>query len=1166
MTRFRDLAIKHKLQVVILGTASIALLVSSLAFFLNQFHALRTQMENNLSMLGDVIGFNSAAALTFNDPGAAKDILRSLRSQPHIVAACIYTKDGKPLATYTQAQQENEFPCPEPRKRTVYFTSQNLILFTPIVLDHQKVGTVYLQSDLLELHSIVVYYLKIGIAILLGALLLASVVGYVLQKAISGPILALARATRIISEREDYSIRVDKAGQDELGLFTDGFNTMLSQIQSRDKALKQHQEHLEDEVRARTAELRRVNDALREYEKVVESSHDLILVVDRNYRYRMANHAYLTYRSLERNQVLGKAMTDIMEKGVFEESIKPKVDECFEGKVVRYEAQFNSPQLGLRDISVALHPLAGDTGIDRVACILQDVTEHKRAEEKLTEERNLLHALMDNVPDAIYFKDRDSRFIRINKAQAKMFGFDDPEKVIGKTDFDFFTAEHAQPAFDDEQEIIRTGNPVLSKEEKETWPDGHVTWALTTKMAMRDTTGNIAGILGVSHDITRRRQYEEELQVAKKAAEAASRAKSEFLANMSHEIRTPMNGIIGMTELALDTPLTPEQSEYLTLVKDSADALLSLINDVLDFSKIEAEKLALDPAEFNLQDLVASALRALAVRASQKGLEIVSNTRSGVPERVFGDAGRLRQILVNLVGNSIKFTQQGEIVVRINVESQQNEDIVLHFSVQDTGIGIAPEKQKTIFEAFTQADSSMTRKYGGTGLGLTIASRLVQMMSGKIWVESALGKGSTFHFTARLGQVKGVPPEAAPPDVSDLRDLPALVVDDNSTNRKILDAMLKHWSMLPALASCAQEGLSALEKAANAGKPFPLVLLDAQMPGVDGFTLAERIKQDHRLAGSTIMMLTSAGQRGDVARCRELGITVYLIKPIRQSELLEAILSVMGKNVATPKHPKVITRHTLRENRRKLQILLAEDNAVNQRLAVRLLEKRGHGVTLASNGKEALALLKTSKFDLVLMDVQMPVMDGFQATAAIREEEATTGRHLPIVAMTAHAMQGDRERCLAAGMDAYISKPIQADEITAMVEKIAQPDLPPAKQPTPKAPRPALDLDEALSRLRGDKELLGDLAQVFLEDYPRQLTEIRKAVERGGWEELERAAHTLKGSVGNFGAQRAFAMASELEQCAQSEDPTGCRNLSSALEEELEILQAELGRLMAKKV
>jgi len=530
----------------------------------------------------------------------------------------------------------------------------------------------------------------------------------------------------------------------------------------------------------------------------------------------------------------------------------------------------------------------------------------------------------------------------------------------------------------------------------------------------------------------------EQLQRATDIADAASRAKGEFLAVMSHEIRTPMNGIIGMTDLALEAQLPDEAREYLNMVKTSAAALLTILNDILDFSKIEAGKLDLDPVVFNLPDLVARSIRALALRTHQKGLELTCDIHPEVPERIVADPTRLRQILINLIGNAIKFTERGEVGLKVELESQAEDQVRLHFSVRDTGIGIAPEQQKLVFEAFSHADGSMARKFGGTGLGLTISSRLVGMMGGRVWLESELGKGSCFHFTA---QVRIAPSAAAPESLeqSMLIGLPVLVVDDNSTSRRILGEMLERWRMKAVLVATAAEALAALREAQRAGISFALLLTDANMPGTDGFTLAEQVRKDVGLRQITILMLTSAGQVGDGARCRELRIAGYLIKPVSQSELLEAILRVLAAQAQPVEKPPLVTRHTLREGRRGLQILLAEDNAVNQTLALRLLEKRGHTVVATANGRQAAEALEKKRFDLVLMDVQMPVMDGFQATAAIREREKGTGLHVPIIAMTAHSMTGDRERCLAAGMDGYVSKPIQSKELFEVIEKSVAP-------------------------------------------------------------------------------------------------------------------------------
>ncbi|MBI5570703.1 MAG: response regulator [Desulfomonile tiedjei] len=789
----------------------------------------------------------------------------------------------------------------------------------------------------------------------------------------------------------------------------------------------------------------------------------------------------------------------------------------------------------------------------------KEIAERKQAEEEGKQVKALLHSIVENLPTPVFLKDAEHlKYVLWNRASEDLYGYSSAE-VVGKAAHEFFPSDQADRFQMQDREALRSGKLLSIPEQAVDTRRQGARVLHTKKLPILHEDGTPAYLLGISEDITERKQAEMALIQAREAAEQASRFKSEFLANMSHEIRTPINGIIGMTELALSTELTAEQQEYLDAVKISADSLLKLVNDILDFSKIEAGKMELIDVEFSLRDTVADVMTMLALQAHQKGLELVYDIPPSIPDSVIGDPGRIRQILVNLVGNAIKFTSAGEVVVGVQSVLEVQDDLHLHFVVADTGIGIPLEKRDRIFRAFEQADGSTSKQFGGTGLGLTITSQFCRMMGGNIWVESEVGKGSQFHFSVRLGLNAERVKRDISGDTSTLQGLPVIVVDDNGTNRKIVEQTLLHWGMKPTSVESGAAALTSMRKACDLGEPFRLAILDCMMPEMDGFELAQQINQDTRLAASAIVMLTSAGARGDACRCLELGVAAYLLKPVKQSELLFAISKVLQEPLVAASRPTLITRHTIRETESRLSILVAEDNAVNQKLAMKMLQRMGHTVTVAGNGREALELVQRANFDLILMDVQMPQMDGLEATAALREREALIGGHVPVIAMTAYAMTGDRERCLAAGMDEYISKPINARELYRAIEQVAQ-RLRKGAVPLSGSQPSAQVLDQAriLDRTGGDPELLRKLVSGFVHDCPRLLSETREAFQQGDPERLEHAAHALKGAVASFAVESALKAASRLEALGRNRDLAPAPQAIVQLEREMERVTIEL--------
>jgi two-component system sensor histidine kinase/response regulator len=772
-----------------------------------------------------------------------------------------------------------------------------------------------------------------------------------------------------------------------------------------------------------------------------------------------------------------------------------------------------------------------------------DITDLKRAEEALRASEAWFRFMANTMPQIVWTARPDGSPEYLNDRFAEYTGLPVAE-VTGER---WLSVLHP----DDRERTMTIWMGDVAKgsdhdiEYRIRSADGRHRWFKSRGLPVRDESGLIVKWLGTITDIDDQKRAQEALREAKEAAEAASRAKDEFLANVSHEIRTPMNAILGMTELALDTPLTGEQREYLAIVKSSADALLKVINDLLDFAKIEAGKLELDHADFSLRHVLGETLRALALRAHRKGLELACRIQPEVPDALIGDAGRLRQVLLNLVGNAIKFTEQGEVVVRVEagVEPTSTEpdpsvpgpqpSLVLHFAISDTGIGIPWERQEKIFRAFEQGDNSTTRRYEGTGLGLSIAARLVALMGGQIAVESEPGRGSTFRFTAGFGLQPA--PAGGPHErpLVDLHGLRVLVVDDNATNRQILEEWLRGWHTEPLAVADGFKALDALWSAVSFGRPFALVLLDARMPGTDGLAVAESILQNPVLSTCRVILLTSEDMHGDIARYRELGIAACAMKPVPQEELLEIIYRVLSRpdsaDAAAGRMDPVASAAPTATSARRLRILVAEDNPFNQQLVEHLLRRGGHDTRVASDGHEALAALGQDSFDLMFLDVHMPRCDGFQVIEALRKREQATGVHLPVIALTARAMQSDRERCLQAGMDDYLAKPIAAAELFRVMDRVLE--CRPAAEPEPPAlgrPETLLDAATLLAACDDDPTLLRELIQVFRADAPRALARVSDAVDRESAPRLREAAHALRGLFSTF-STTAAKVAARLE-------------------------------------
>jgi two-component system sensor histidine kinase/response regulator len=924
------------------------------------------------------------------------------------------------------------------------------------------------------------------------------------------------------------------------------------------------------------------------YQSLVNALPLSLLVKDLEGRRLYANQAYLQRRGQTLGDVIGKRDEDlfppeiarryseddqrVIDSGLSLQDIEESVDR--EGNT-RWIERVKSPIVDSHDKIVG------------VQLLFWDVTDRVSNDRDLKNERRLLGTLMRNIPDCIYFKDADSRFLRISDAMAENFGLSSADDAIGKTDADIFTDEHALAAREDEVRIMRTREPVVDQVERETWPDREDTWCMSTKMPLVDDEGKVVGTFGISRDITELKRYEDELRHARDAADAANRAKSDFLANMSHEIRTPMNAVIGMSELLAQTELNHEQHDYVKLVRESADSLLQLLNEILDFSKIESRMLELESIPFSLRDVIEKTGQTLGVQAAEKGLELACRVAPDLPDRMMGDPGRLRQVMINLIGNAIKFTDEGEILVEVcndtDVEAVEPDWLPLRFSVRDTGIGIPENLHAAVLDPFTQADASTTRRFGGTGLGLAISRQLVELMHGELQLDSQPGFGANFFFTAHFAAAAGQS-ASEPVELQTLEELPVLLVDDNPTNLRILNEIFSRWKLRPTLADRGDQALEEIGKAKRLGHPFRLAILDCMMPGMDGFQLAERIRGECTTEEIKLIILSSASRGDDVRRCRQLEIARYMTKPVVQSELLDTVMHVMHAKM----EPEIQQGESL-PSCPPMRILVAEDGLANQHVAVGMLRAGGHQAVVVSDGRETVARWQDEPFDAILMDMHMPVMDGIEATEAIRANERSTGAHIPIIALTAAAMKEDVAACKQAGMDAYLAKPIHLRQLQETLAKFA-PEHPVldsrdnqrakgtsfSLQPETKetiAPDAAssgceepdsdvIDLQAAASRVPGGLPGVRRLAEVFLGECDDLMTALRRDIPGGEPATVRRSAHTLKGSASLFAAQGVQQTAARIEVKASENALEATPVLLVELEQEVEKMLTALRRFL----
>jgi two-component system sensor histidine kinase/response regulator len=1045
----RNKSLKSRLAILTLVSSCVGLLVAFAMFVFYDLHLMQASKEEELRCAGELIGTNSAAALVFDDKKAGEEILGGLKARMHIGEGALYRSDGTVLASYLRPGFRDKIQDPgNVDSESVTWEGDHVEYARPIFHEGQQIGSICLEADISDFGAEQLQLARLVIPVFLGTLLLIFFLTLLLQRSITRPIRALADTARRVKDEDAYWLRAPDLEGLELSRLGSDFNHMLEAIERRDKELREARGRLEERVFERTRALEQQIGERRKAEFLLRQSEELfralneasplgIVSESRDGIIRQSNPAFRQMFGYTEEELAGKSVDHLLADGELQKEAALISRQVLEGRILRRTSKRRTKDGRLLDVEVFGAPLLVEGRAAGQLGIYLDISKRVEAEKAIRESEAWFRTLSVAAPIGILRADQEGRCVYLNQRMCEITGLS-AERALG---LGWLASIHP----DDREQTKRLWKAgvqmemELGDETRVQLPDGNINWIHWQSRPLHGPDGCLMGFVGMIEDITKRRAAEQRTLEAKRAAEQANEAKSQFLANMSHEIRTPMNGILGMTELALETALTAEQREYLGLVRSCAESLLDIIDDILDFSKIESGIVELETIPFSLLDCAENALQPVAVRAQQKGLELDWWVRGDLPEWLQGDPTRLRQVLINLLGNAIKFTDEGAVTLGLNCVWSNETEAEVQFQVSDTGIGVAPESREKIFEAFQQSDTSVTREFGGTGLGLSISARLVNRMGGGIVVESEPGKGSCFQFTLRLKRAQQGPPNASrEKELEKWGDGRVLVVEDHPASKELLCWLCHRWGLQADAVCTAAQAARRIAEAKFAKQPYGVVIVDQHLEEGDAYEAVREIRHNEPTRETEILMLSATPAILEDSRANDYQVFRRLTKPIRRRIFRESLLAALLHSDREASTLPVGDGKAQNEGRR---ILLVEDNTVNQKLAIRMLEKMGHRITLACNGAEACPMVREGKFDVVLMDLQMPVMGGLEAAAEIRKMEKSKGRRTPILAMTAHAAADDERRCLEAGMDGYISKPVRREQLRKEIARVTSHEM-----------------------------------------------------------------------------------------------------------------------------